>query len=208
MDNCFRKIIATIIVSSMLFLSGCTRFSEQCDYENNYKGSITLSDIKKFYDSNSVLLNAAIDEYILNTTNEDYVSIFYSQSTKLKIWDPLNKVDYSEQKEKYGYCEKVIYLMKDYMLEHGFEEINVDYSVGITPYTPTFDNNTNANMPFCVMFEFTALDTNVESHFYVSSFSIATIDNTVYYRLFYSTVQLSDYQEIAENWYVEEWHHI
>ncbi len=205
MNTNFKKIIL-VCLSLVMLLSGCT--TELKSKETDYTGEISLSDIELFYESNKEILNKSAYEYLFLNPNRNYINIFCNEYNQFKIWDATNKVDLTSEKKNYIHCIEIISAMNDCMLAHSFEKPQLDYSVRISYYgfgSQQIESNKNC---CAVMYEFTAYDINVEKQFYFSSFSVAEIDNTMYYRLYYSETELSEFEKISDNWYVDVWHHI
>lgn len=184
--------------------SGCNRFaSVQCKIDED--------DITEFYKSNTVLIENAVKEYIINTDGKD-ISIFFKDGLKdvddfgldgitmqdsvVAIWEPETKTNYLNHIEDYEQCLKVLFLMNDYMLEHGFVQKNNDYSVSISKYYLGESDNPSIHSekyelndpatPYAILFQFSDFTTDDD------------------YRLFYSETELI-YEKINENWYIYQW---
>lgn len=162
-----------------------------CGVENK---ALTEQQVTNFYQMNQELLNNAAQEYkivVKPNFEEAYIYLFFSDGN-LNINDPVNKINYTTERESYKYCTDTLFAMNQYMLDIGFVQNGKDYTVSIFKYRVTQD--------------FTADGSNKET----VAFEFQDINNEKGYLLLYTTEALSneDFIKIDENWYVHIWEQV
>lgn len=190
-----KKTLICLSVSALVVLSSCNVI-----LENQQK--IYESDITEFYNSNSVLLNKAVEEYELNTKGKT-INIFYienlildgfaglaDETSEIVVWEPEAKINHTEHISEYENCVATLTLMNDYMLKYGYEQKNKDYTVDISTRGLNNDFTVgNVDKPYVIEFAFTDIECDVA------------------YSLLYSETGLTEeFIPIDNNWYVDVWY--
>ena len=192
-----KKLLLWLCVFSLVLLSACDTYSLKQE-------KIYETDITEFYNSNQALLNQTVEEYKSNTDGK-LINIFYienlvldgfpglaEETSEIVVWEPEAKINHTEHISEYENCAATLTLMNDYMLEKGFEQINIDYTVNIS--TMGLDNDFTVgdiDKPFAIDFDFTDIECDVT------------------YSLIYSETELTEeFTPIDNNWYVDIWYSV
>lgn len=200
LNSTLKKSVLWLLTFVIVLLSGCN--TTPAHPENQEK--VSEADIREFYNSNSDLLNKAVEEYKSNTKGKQ-INIFFTEnrdfsgfeelseeSSEIVVWEPETKTNHTEQISKYESCVKTLKLMNDYMLGFGFKQKNIDYFVSVTSRglrKASDVGNIDINMPYVIEFEFTDVKADV---IYTLSYS--------------ETLLTEEVTKIDENWYVDVWH--
>lgn len=192
-----KRILIYLCVAVFVVLTGCNIIP-------SVQQKIYETDITEFYNSNSVLLNKAVEEYRSNTDGKK-INIFYienlildgfaalaDETSEIVVWEPEAKINHTEHISKYENCVATLTLMNDYMLKYGYEQNNKDYTVNISTMGLNNDFTVgNVDKPYVIEFAFTDIECDVT------------------YSLIYSETGLTgEFTPIDNNWYVYVWYRV